>query len=300
MHKELSQRLPASNPCGCIDRPGEPPIHTRVRFNSIQVIEDVPLTDGTTFQWSYADPCGLLSMLVSESVALASVFEAAKLKGPSSPLRPWSLVLAWDEFCPGNKLQIDPSRKCMVLSFTFVQLGQAAISDGLAWVTPVVVRTKILKEVVGGWPNLLRRFLRRILLGPSGLATSGFPLLLPDGTSLPLFAKLSNLMSDGDGLRSGLDWRGHASLKPCFRHFNVWKKDSDRNLTSACFQQAFLAVARCIAVRASRLVLQYVWGVPRAASMQCPGATSVAVPSSGLPLRCTITERVTAWVHHIC
>ena len=37
--------------------------------------------------------------------------------------------------------------------------------------------------------------------------------------------RLSNLLSDGDGFRSALDWRGGSSLKPCFIHDNVLKKE---------------------------------------------------------------------------
>ncbi len=47
----------------------------------------------------------------------------------------------------GNKLQLDHSRSSMILSFTFLELGQSAVSDGSGWVTPVCVRTAILDEV---------------------------------------------------------------------------------------------------------------------------------------------------------
>jgi len=189
------------------------------------VVEDLPLDKGGTFAWKYADPCELLMMVVSEAPLLSECFKHAAARSPPSRDRPWSLVLAWDEFCPGNKLQVDPSRKAMVLSFTFLELGQDCISNGLAWITPVVVRTAILRKVTGAWPNFLRRFLRRILVGPNGLASVGMPLVLADGTSLPLFANVAGLLSDGDGLRAGLDWKGHAGLKPCLRHYNVWKLD---------------------------------------------------------------------------
>jgi hypothetical protein len=41
-----------------------------------------------------------------------------------------------------------------------------------------------------------------------------------------LFARLTNLLSDGDGLRMAFDWKGASSLKPCFKHYNVFKKDT--------------------------------------------------------------------------
>lgn len=116
----------------------------------------------------------------------------------------------------------------MVLSFTFVELGQHLMSRAAAWQTPVCIRTSIMNKVQGGWANLLRLYLRRQLFGPSGLAGAGLPLELADGTVVPLFAKLHAVLADGDGLRIGFDWRGHSSLKPCLRHFNVFKKELDK------------------------------------------------------------------------
>jgi hypothetical protein len=82
-----------------------------------------------------------------------------------------------------------------------------------------------LCKVDGGWSHMMRLFLERILFGESGLSTVGVPVLI-GGQERILFAKLTNLLSDGDGLRMGWDWKGASSLKPCWKHFNVFKKDS--------------------------------------------------------------------------
>jgi len=111
----------------------------------------------------------------------------------------------------------------MVLSFTFLELGQEAVSSGSGWITCAVLRSSISSNVVGGWSHCLRLFLERQLLGRDGLATSGCPLSV-EGVNFLLYAQLHNLLSDGDGLRQALDWKGATSLKPCFKHYNVWKK----------------------------------------------------------------------------
>ena len=41
--------------------------------------------------------------------------------------------------------------------------------------------------------------------------------------SLIIHAKLKALMSHGDGIRVGFDWRGQSGLQPCVKHFNVRK-----------------------------------------------------------------------------
>lgn len=181
------------------------------------------LHGGETFEWQYVDPATWLASMVSRSPVLQDMFASAWQRSPSSSERPWRLVLGFDEFSPGNKLQVQNRRKCMVLSFSFLELGQEALSSGRGWFTCVVLRSTFIAKIVGGWGCCLRRFLERQLLGPNGLAASGCPMTI-GGRDVLLFGKVSNLLSDGDGLRQALDWKGASSLKPCFKHFNVYKK----------------------------------------------------------------------------
>ena len=44
--------------------------------------------------------------------------------------------------------------------------------------------------------------------------------------SQQLQAVLSTCLPDGEGLQKCLEWNGHASMRPCFRHCNVYKKGS--------------------------------------------------------------------------
>ena len=114
----------------------------------------------------------------------------------------------------------------MVISFTFRQLGQSAISGSRVWHTPAVIRSSIMNNVNGGWSKCLTCCLRRILFGPSGLATARVVLDLPSGP-VPFFGRLGNLLTDGDGWRITWDWKGASSHRPCFRHWNVLRKGGD-------------------------------------------------------------------------
>jgi hypothetical protein len=192
----------------------------------LRCIEHVPCVDGSHIDWEFADPNRLLAEAVDHSPGLAAMISDAVRRSPPSMARPWSLIVGFDEFVPGNKLQADNRRKSMVLSFTFRELGPAAMSSALAWHTPVIVRTQIIGQVAGGWSHLLALYLKKQLLGPSGLATAGVPLTL-NGEVVLIFAKLTNLLSDGDGLRQAFNWKGASGLKPCFKHFNVFNKNTD-------------------------------------------------------------------------
>ena len=199
-----------------------------LRFESVAHVESLPLAEGAeTFEWQYMDPCKLLPQLVESSEPLSKLYERALSESPPSVDRPWHLVLTWDEFAPGNKLKVDNRRKCMDLSMNFLELGPAALSQDWTWITPICVRTCMIRKVRGGWPSMLRRFLQHILLGPSGFCTAGVPLMTKDGEAHLLFARVTALLSDGDGLRQAMDWKGSASVKPCLKHWNVFKKQSD-------------------------------------------------------------------------
>ena len=105
----------------------------------------------------------------------------------------------------------------MVLSFSFLELGQSALFHEWAWVTAVCIRSSQLGKVEGGWAGALRQFLHTLLLGPLGMATGGVPLEI-GGSPVMLFAKVTNMRSDGDGLREAFDLKGGSGLKPCLKH----------------------------------------------------------------------------------
>ena len=193
-------------------------------FNHLRVVEDVAMPDGTTFKWEYADPGLLLSKLVADGPGMRSLFEAV-LPSDVSEVH-WRCVVAFDEFTAGNVLKCHNDRKTMVVSFTFLELGQVAITREVAWTTPVCVRHTAIEQIEGAWSCMFRLFMHRLILGPCGLATAGVPLQLSDRTVM-LRASIHNIMSDGEGLKMAFDWKGASSLKPCFSCSNVWKRGSD-------------------------------------------------------------------------
>jgi hypothetical protein len=73
----------------------------------------------------------LLAVLLTESAALQALCTEAWARSPSTPRNPWSLLVAFDEFVPGNKLSTDHSRKIMVESFTFLEPSRPCLREGL-------------------------------------------------------------------------------------------------------------------------------------------------------------------------
>ena len=116
-------------------------------FHRIKCADAVRMLSGVPWSWAYVGPGKLLTVLMSESAILQGLYDDAWARSPASPQAPWSLVVAYDEFVPGNKLSTDHSRKTMVVSFTFLELGAAVLSRGTVWTTPVSVRSTTIAEV---------------------------------------------------------------------------------------------------------------------------------------------------------
>ena len=208
---------------------GETPIGThhqllttyKERLQHVLVTEVLFDKKGNEVKWDLCCPSRLLQYVLDLCPELQSIYARAA----NDHRGEWNCVIEFDEFVPGDKLKTHNYRKTMTLCFSFLELGRRALVLPACWMMPVIVRSALYMEVEGGWSNFLRIFMHRMFLGPLGLGTAGVPLML-FGAPFLLRATLSNLLSDGDGLRAALNWRGANSLRPCLRHWNVTKRGS--------------------------------------------------------------------------
>jgi hypothetical protein len=82
------------------------------RFDALHYVVEVPVVDGgEPFQWEMVDPAKLLAETVRLCSATRAAFTEAFAARPPSQDDPWDLIIGFDEFSPGNKLQVDNRRK---------------------------------------------------------------------------------------------------------------------------------------------------------------------------------------------
>jgi len=191
------------------------------RWLLVKQSETLPTTDGREFIWEFCNPNLLMAMLINESPALQEVYAVIANKMRDDPL---SLVVTFDEYVPGSKKNQQTNRKSMNLLFNFAEVGPEVLSHDMTWFLPISVRTMEVNKVVGGWSRMLKIFLHCALYSPDGLATAGVPLILL-GQPYLLRAKLKLLLTDGGAWPLALQWSGAGSIKPCFKHSNVLKKN---------------------------------------------------------------------------
>ena len=99
------------------------------RFDPVMRTIEVETDDGGTWTWHLCQPNLLFATMVSESAPLQQLLRESLRSSPCSRDRPWNLLVGFDEFVPGNKLQLQPSRKAMNLSFTFLELGSDSVGE---------------------------------------------------------------------------------------------------------------------------------------------------------------------------
>jgi hypothetical protein len=198
-------------------------VHTAsfVLYEQIKVVETLPLINGGTFDWEYLHPCRLLTEQVHASESLQRLLAKVAEVRRDEHLQ---LIVAFDEYVPGDFKRPVTNRKSMNLVFSFLDLGGHMLMQDALWFTPVTVRTSKMFAVDGAWSCMLKRFFHTFLWGPCGIETAGVALVLC-GRPYVLKAKLAVIIADGAGWVQGLEWRGAGSIRPCFKHGNVLKKD---------------------------------------------------------------------------
>ena len=193
-------------------------------FAKVRHVEACPTIDGGVFNWEFCNPGLQMVLFIEGRPKLRRLYERVVATRGSS--EPWNLIVAFDEYVPGNKYVLDTNRKSMNLSFNFAELGPQALASDATWFLAASVLSETIGKVRGGWSAMLRRFLNLALFSDaSGLTTAGVAITFESGEVHLLKARLGALLTDGDGFRLALQWRGAGSLKPCFRHCNVLKKD---------------------------------------------------------------------------
>ncbi len=156
------------------------------------------LNDGAEFAWEYVDPALLLDRVLHECPRLTEVYR--QVADSMHPGDLWHMVVAFDEYVPGNKLKLDNGKKVMNLAYNFINLGSEVMACENSWMIAISVRHSIITKCKGGWPHMLCVFLKRLL---QQFCVEGVPLVL-GGEPYKLRCKMTDLLSGGDGLRQAL------------------------------------------------------------------------------------------------
>jgi len=190
----------------------------------------------TIFKMEYCEASKLLDHVLSNSPLLARMVVECLEIHPNDFEHQWSCIIGFDEFNPGDKLNSYLNgKKVMCLYFTFAELKSTSIGD--TWFCLLATRQCVIDHLEGGWSRVFATVLHRMFLGTHGLSRVGASFSF-QSESYIIFAKLSNILSDGAGLQKAIGWRGPSSLRVALIHDNVLKKGSDLANRVAGFVEA--------------------------------------------------------------
>ena len=144
--------------------------------------------------------------MLQKSPKLAEMYARRLREFPGTITNPWRVVIGFDEFYPGRKMDYDANKKVMCLYLTFFE-------ESTHWYCPCVARHNEILKIEGGWSRMLAVILHRYFLGVNGLSIIGVSFTHGSHTYL-FYGKLHILLSDGDGLKVATEWKGASSLKP--------------------------------------------------------------------------------------
>ena len=195
-------------------------------FGSLLETVTLPTTDDEDYEWTFLEPCRLIQLVVESCPELGAAYIRASNERMPTLEQPWKLLICFDEFAPGVQLNCENTKKVMVLSFNFEELGGEILQRDTTWMIPIIVRSTTIRSIIGYWSNMLRVYFRTLLLGNQGGQTVGVTVMA-SGQPLTLFFTVEALGSDYDGIRIGWDWKGANGLRMCLRCCNCLKKNSD-------------------------------------------------------------------------
>ena len=188
-----------------------------IETRSLPLKPDSDGEDQEPLRYEFVNMGKLINVLAEDCPAFRQLLQETHTRKPSSPERPWHFILYFDETLPGNGLRLDLPRKFMASYGTFREFD-IYLKHEAVWLPVSVVRTSLIKQIVGGWSKCLRVLMRSLLVDEGNLR-HGVTIYALD--NLVLFAKLGNLLADEDGMRQAWSAKGSAGIDPVVEVLNM-------------------------------------------------------------------------------
>ena len=180
---------------------------------------NVPLANGRSLKFPYANPFVLLYHMFSTSMEFA-MFLKHLVAGVVA-----GVVIYTDETTPGNQLRPDKSRELFTVYWSLKEFPPWFRARANGWLPFMYVKTKVVDQIVGGVSGLMKHVLRVFLTGPFNLATTGFPLKDPTGNRFNMRATLSAVLQDEKAHKEAFSLKGASGTKFCVHCKNVVRGD---------------------------------------------------------------------------
>lgn len=166
----------------------------------------------------------LLSLLVGAyqlNGSWANFFHNAHAKNPSSPQKPWQLLLYSDEVVPGNQLAARQNRKVFAIYASFAQhMTMLQCED--AWFILALLPSTIVAQLEASIGQVFAKIIEATFLGPACDPRNGLYMPHPNGTmDLMLYFDLGGFVQDGLAMKQTFNIKGASGDKFCMFCSNI-------------------------------------------------------------------------------
>ena len=173
-------------------------------------------------------PWAALHHFVSTSATLSKILARLHEYNPSSPTKPWRLILYSDEITPGNQLAHTHGRKVNSIYYTFFEFG-AFLAHEDFWFTGTLVACTTVKIIEGGWSCVMAEFCRQWWAAKGrDMEVGGISIPLSGGGRIMLFVTFGAALADELALNMFYGSKGASGLKCCVIDQNCFDGNTSR------------------------------------------------------------------------
>jgi hypothetical protein len=191
-----------------------------------QIIQLHPAPPWKAAELRVVSPFAHWSIAYANGGGFAEFLARRHMAQPSSPERPWQLVLYADEMDPGNPLAATHTRKLWMFYWSVVEFGPLALSHEDMWSTVSVKCATELPKIQDGVSQVIAAILQHVFTGPHDPRVVGVDLRRRDGTCITIFITLHGLLLDGGAHKSVWGIFGSSGLRLCVLCDNLWARKS--------------------------------------------------------------------------
>ena len=175
----------------------------------------VPLTNGLTKTMPFQNPLAFFNYNCKHSADYASVVAKAWDKQPSTPAKPWKIIIYQDGVDPSDGLSKNHSRKCCVFYWSFAEFGMYALGHEEVWGTLCVCRDSEHRQLAGGINTLFGKVLSLFFGDVHDIRRAGVAADLPDGRHIVVIAEAGVLLADMPAIKECISCKGHSGTVCC-------------------------------------------------------------------------------------
>lgn len=198
----------------------------------------VPLVSGAVRQFATVCPFAML-WVGAQTLHFRALLNAVITRRPSTPDKPWHIVLYSDEVTPGNNLKASNHKKLQGVYWSILEFEEALCKEDF-WLTITVIRSSLTDDVDGGMSSIAARLILTFF-DEDGLDFRTAGVDLTEFGLGRIWLTFGVMMSDEAALHAMFSCKGAAGNKNCMLCMNIvnskWK--CAELLDAASFFKAF-------------------------------------------------------------